>query len=142
MFAEASRLDPPAGKPVNALAWLYCENLSQPDKALGLLQKYLGASGAANAEMLDTYATILLRLGRLDAAKQKLLACLDLAGQTPTFTAANYHLGPVLLKSNAPDEARAYVRRALQLHERMGGLSAKEREEAQRLLASELRESP
>jgi len=142
MFAEASRLDPTAGKPVNALAWLYCENLSQPDKALGLLDKYLGGSGAANAEMLDTYATVLLRLGRLDAAKQKLLACLDLAGQTPTFTAANYHLGLVLLKSNAPDEARAYVRRALQLQERMGGLSAKEREEAQRLLVSELRESP
>jgi tetratricopeptide (TPR) repeat protein len=136
MFAEASRLDPTAGKPVNALAWLYCENLAQPDKALGLLEKYLGGSGAETAEMLDTHATILLRLGRLDAAKQKLLACLDLAGQTPTFTAANYHLGLVLLKSNAADEGRSYIRRAMQLNDRVGGLNATEKQEAQRWIAS------
>ena len=92
--------------------------------------------GAASAEMLDTHATILLRLGRLDAAKQKLLTCLDLAGQTPTFTAAHYHLGLVLLQSNAPDEARSYIRRALQLNDRVGGLSAQEKQEAQRLTAS------
>ena len=63
----------------------------------------------------------------------ELLGCLTLAGQTPTLTAASFHLGSVLLKRNAPDEARVYIRRALELHERLGGLSDTEKQHAREL---------
>jgi hypothetical protein len=48
----------------------------------------------------------------------------------------------VLLKSNAADEGRSYIRRALQLNERVGGLNATEKQDAQRLMDSELRDAP
>lgn len=135
-FQRAAELEPASPKPLNALAWLHCENLRQPEKALALLERFLSSGGVADAEMLDTHATVLLRLKRLDAAKQSLLRCLDLAGQTPTFTAANYHLGLVLVESKSPEEGLSFIRRALQLNDRVGGLNDNDKEEAQRLVSS------
>jgi len=134
-LTKAAQIEPNSARAVNALAWLYCEKLTQPQKALSLIEGYLARGGLTTAELLDTFGTVLLRLDRLDAARDKLLACLDLAGQTPTYAAANYHLGLVLLRLDSPSEAQSYLRQALQLHKRVGGLTDDDLKEAQRLLA-------
>jgi Flp pilus assembly protein TadD len=134
MLLKATTLAPTAPQPTNALAWLYGQDRDRPREALGLIERFTQAGGTANAEMLDTHAAILLKLGRIDEARQKATECLNAAGQTPTLTAANYRMGLALLEQGDRDAAITYVRHALHLDEQLGGLTPTERSEARRIL--------
>jgi tetratricopeptide (TPR) repeat protein len=135
-FLRASSLAPEASGPVvNALAWMYAEDLGRPDDARAVIDRFLAAGGHEDARLMDTHATVLLCLGELEAARQKLAECLKRAGQTSTLAAAHYHLGLVLFKGGDVSEAVSYIKTAMRLADRLGGLTEKEREQAERLIA-------
>jgi len=135
MLLRASQLAPDNPKPVNALAWLYGEESGKPQQGLSVIEKFLAVGGRATPEMLDTRGTLLLRLKRLNEAREVLSSCLATVEQSPTRAAATYHLGLVMLESGANQDGLSNVRLALDLHERFGGLALKEVQEARRLLA-------
>lgn len=134
LFENAMRIAPTSPKPVNALAWLYSEDRNDPAKALELIEGFLADKPLTDADLLDTHGAVLLRLGRHREAARTLRTCLQTAGQTATLTAASYHLGLVLLETNEEDEARVYLRRALELDDRLGGLSEDEARHARDLM--------
>jgi tetratricopeptide (TPR) repeat protein len=134
MLLRASQLAPENPKPVNALAWLYGEELGRPKQGLTTIEKFLAVGGRPTPEMLDTHGTLLLRLKRFNEAREKLSACLATIGQSPTRTAATYHLGLVLLESGANSDGLTNIRLALEVNDRLGGLGKKEIQEAHRLL--------
>lgn len=136
MFLKATTLNPSAVRPVNALAWLYSEDRSQPERALDLIESFLAQGGIASAEMFDTQAAAMIQLRRFEIARQKLAACLELAGSSPTRTAATYRMGLLRMQTDDENEGRAYIRQALELDSRLGGLTPKEKREAARLLST------
>lgn len=128
-FLQAAQLAPRWAEPINALAWLYGEDLGRPPDAQAVLQRFLQAGGQETAEMLDTHGMVLLRLGNLDGARQKFLESQRLAGQSPSLTAATYHLGLVLDAQGKKEEAATNFQRAQKLDQELGGLSEKDREQ-------------
>jgi tetratricopeptide (TPR) repeat protein len=122
---------------VNDLAWLYTEDLGRPAEAVALVERFLAKGGTEDAHLLDTHGLALMRLGDLDAAERKLTACLRQAGGTRTQAAATFHLGLLHLTAGRQDEGTTYVREALSLDERLGGLTEREKQEARRLVRSE-----
>lgn len=133
-FVKAAERNPRSAGCVNALAWMYADDLGKPEKALELLEKFVADGGRESVEMLDTHAAALHRLGKLDQAKAKLTECLAVAGQNPTRTAATYRLGCVHSDAGNKTEAVTYIRDALELNKRLGGLSEEEVATAQSLL--------
>ena len=134
-FLQASHLTPDAPGPVNALAWMYAEDLGRPAQARAVIDHFLAEGGREDPKLMDTHATVLLRLGELDAARGKLTECLKQVGQTSTVAAAHYHLGLVLLETGRTREAITHVQKALRLAQRLGGLTDREREQARLLTA-------
>ncbi len=126
-FLQAAQLAPRWAEPINALAWLYSEDLKRPQDAQGALQRFLQAGGEETAEMLDTHGMVLMRLGDLEGARRKFLECRQLAGQSHSLTAATYHLGLVLEAQGKMEEAATNFERARQLDRKLGGLSEKDR---------------
>ena len=133
-FIQSAVLSPEAPQPVNALAWMYAEDLGRLDDARAVVDRFLAAGGQENAALLDTHAIVLLRLGELAAATRKLTESIKVAGQTPTLVAANYHLGLVSLEQQNVPAAHSYIKTALRLAGRLGGLTPKEREKATRII--------
>ena len=130
----AQRLAPADGDIVNNLAWFYSEYLKNPAKAVALIDRFLANGGTEDAHLLDTHCVAFLRLKRFGDAQQKARECLKISGQTPTQTAATYHLGLALMESNQKDEALSNFRKAKRLDQRRGGLTPGEREELRRRL--------
>lgn len=145
-FLRAIRRAPESWEPVNALAWLYAVDLGRPAEARAFIDKFLESGGRESATLMDTHATVLLRLRELNPARRKLEQCLRIVGETSTKAAANYHLGLVLREMGLARDALPYIQRGLRLAERLGGLTDKERSEARRLAAegpsAEKREQP
>lgn len=141
LFQRASKLAPLSPRPINALAWLYSEDLDRPAEALAMIERYIAGGGQEDAALLDTHGTVLLRLGRISQARQMLTKSLAMAGQTPTLTAASYHLGLVLLEGGDDDEALAYVRRALKSNQRLAGLTEGEEQRARHLVSESARKN-
>ena len=135
MLLKATTLSPNSPQPVNALAWMYSEDHEQPERALKLLDEFIARGGEQSSEMLDTHAAALLRLGRLQPAREKLTQCLASAGQTSTLAGATFRMGLLDLRANNTADGRTYLRQALELSDRLGGLNDKEIAEAKRLLS-------
>jgi len=133
-FLKAVERNPRSAGCINALAWMYTEDLGKPEASLALLEKFVAGGGRETVEMLDTHAATLHRLGKLDRAKAKLTECLAAAGQTPTLTAATYRLGRIHWDAGNKSEAVTYLRDALGLHKRLGGLTDAEVATAQSLI--------
>ncbi|MCH7591709.1 MAG: tetratricopeptide repeat protein [Planctomycetes bacterium] len=133
-FLEARRLAPTNRDLVNNFAWLYAVDLGKPADAVALIEQFLASGGSEDSHLLDTHCVALIRLGLLDAAEQKARQCLSISGNTPTRTAATYHLGVAVMKSGRENEARPHLRRAMQLDAQRGGLTAREQEDLRRLL--------
>ena len=134
LLKKAAELAPARPRPVNTLAWMYCEDLNQPERALDTIDAYLARGGVEDDALLDTHGTVLMRLGRLSPARQKFVRCVARSGQGTTLTAATYHLGQALLKDGDAREGRRYLRQALQLNEKLGGLSTDDETAASKLL--------
>lgn len=134
MLIRANQLAPQNPKPVNALAWLYGEELSNTQRGLELIKKYESEGGKFTAELLDTYGLLLYRVGRLEEATTRLNQCLRVTGQSSDRTSAMFHLGLVQKTRGANSDASVNFRGAMQLHDRVGGLSSVQVEECRKFL--------
>ncbi len=134
LFSQSHDLVPHSPQPINALAWLYTDNMNRPEDAKVLVESFLSAGGQATPQLLDTYGTCLLKLKKNNAAKTALTSAAAMAGQTETRTAAKYHLA--IAEKNLGDhhEATSLLRQALALNDRVGGLSVKDRNHVDTLL--------
>ena len=133
-FLRAVQHTPIGRDAVNALAWLYAVDLNRPQEARTALDRFMAAGGHEDARLLDTHATVFLRLGDTAAAKRKLDECLRIVGQSSTRAAAHYHMGLVLQAEGRENEATGHIRRALELADQFGGLTDQERQEGLRLV--------
>jgi tetratricopeptide (TPR) repeat protein len=133
-LTKAAELSPQTPVPVNALAWMYAEDLDRLDDARAVIDRFLESGGTPDASLLDTHGLVLIRLGKLAAAAEKLTKCIRVAGQTPTLAAAHYRLGLVYLKQDNLPTAISYIKTALRLAQRLGGLTAAETERATELI--------
>jgi tetratricopeptide (TPR) repeat protein len=133
-FLRAVEHSPTNRDSVNALTWLYAVDLNRPLDARNVLTRFTENGGREDARLMDTHATMLIKLGQLDRARRKLEECLAYVGPSSTRAAAHYHLGLVLRAEGNTAEAAGHIRLALQLAEQYGGLTHAEREEATRLV--------
>ena len=133
-FQRASKLAPTSPKAINALAWLYSEDRANPAEALGMIERHLASGGQEDPALMDTHGLVLLRLDRVGEAKQRLMKAQLQAGQTPTLTAATYHLGLALLASGEGVQGVEHVRRSLRLNDRLVGLTEGEQRHARQLV--------
>lgn len=138
MLLSAHQLAPLNPRPINALAWLYGEEMGDYQRGLDLLRKYESAGGPLSTELLDTHGALLFRAGRFEEATQKLNACLRMTGQSADRTSALFHLALVQYETGAAQDAATNLKAALQLNERVGGLSARQVNEGRRLLDTNL----
>jgi len=119
---------------INNLAWTLCEQQGQPQRALELADRGLKMN-PKYLDLLDTRGVVHYRLGNFDEAIKDLSECIELyPADTPAAVAAEFHLGRALAKSGDPGKASQQLKTALDMHNRVGGLSTADVAEAQRLL--------
>ncbi len=135
-FLQAIDMNPNSADIVNALAWLYCEHMNKAKQASQLIDRFLASGGQPNAQMLDTHGVILAKLGQTNRAKSVLRMCIRVAGQTPTLTAATYHLGMVLAQAGEHELVDRQYREALTLNNRLGGLTQQENDTIEKALGN------
>lgn len=108
-YLECLSLTPDNNSALNNLAYLYVEDLNQPDKALPYAQHvYILSPQSAN--VADTYAWVLARLKRYDEAVGILEQIIETQEGSPAF---RYHLGWVYEQTSQFDKARRQYQNAL-----------------------------
>lgn len=133
-YKKLLELQPDNVVAINNLAWLMCENLEQPQQALELAQKGL-ALNSSYADLIDTRGMIYFRLGQYQKAVLDFSKCVELYPDfTPQAAASRFHLAKACagLKQNV--KAIGYLKEAIDLVNKSGGLNSKELSEAQSLL--------
>lgn len=119
---------------MNNLAWILCEEQGKYLEALELTQKGLQAE-PDYADLLDTRGVIYYRLGEYEKAVQDFTKSMSLyLGTTPASIGTRFHLARALARSGQKDKAIEQLNQALDLENRIGGLSTADRADAQRLL--------
>jgi tetratricopeptide (TPR) repeat protein len=96
---------------LNNLAYLYADKLGQADKALPLIERAL-QQRSDSANLLDTYAWVLVQLGQLDRAKTFMQQVISQGQPGPD---ALYHMGYLLEKTEDPAGAEEYYRQAYEM---------------------------
>ncbi len=96
---------------MNNLAYMYANDLGQPEKALPYAQQ-ASRMLPNNANVLDTYGWTLYKLGKYSEAEEILLQCILLDGTKAVF---RYHLGDIYLKVNRLDDAERQYRLAYEI---------------------------
>jgi tetratricopeptide (TPR) repeat protein len=96
---------------LNNLAYMYTENLNQPEKALPYAEKAARLL-STDGNVLDTYGWTLLKLGKLSEAENQLSRSVQiLSSQAPN----RYHLGLVHEQRGRLAEARSQFEKALEI---------------------------
>jgi len=133
LYRRIINLDPGAVVAMNNLAWLLCEEQGMYDQALELAQQ--GLQKAPNyADLIDTCGVIHYRLNEHQKATEEFKRCLELyPPNAPACVASRFHLVRVLVALKQTNQALENLREALDLNNRIGGLSAADLTEARRL---------
>ncbi len=130
-FRRAYQAAPNNASAANGLAWLLCEDRQDAEAALAVADRGVGL-WPTDVHLLDTRGVILFRLGKLAQSQRDLQEALKLAaGESPTAVAVRFHLARTLAAQGEHATAQRRLAEALAMQERWGGLSAKERAEAQ-----------
>jgi tetratricopeptide (TPR) repeat protein len=108
-YLESLSLSPANKDALNDLAFLYVEDLNQPDKALPYAEKAYNLSPSV-AAVADTYAWTLAKLKRYDEAGGILSQVIQTQESLPPF---HYHLGWVYEQTGQYDKAMQEYRKAL-----------------------------
>ena len=121
---------------INNLAWIMCEKQSKFKQSLELAQR--GLKIAPNyIDLIDTRGVVYYRLGELEKAIQDFTECIRLYPSTaPTAAASRFHLARAYAEFGQKTKAIQYLNQALDLQNRIGGLSTAELAEAQNLLVN------
>jgi tetratricopeptide (TPR) repeat protein len=127
-------LDPNNVTAVNNLAWILCEDQSQYQQALELAEKGL-AKEPNYVDLLDTRGVVYYRLGRFERAVEDLSRCINLYPErSQSLVASYFHLARALAKLGQTSQAVDNLKKALDLNNSAGGLTASDLTEARQLL--------
>jgi tetratricopeptide (TPR) repeat protein len=127
-------LDPNNVTAVNNLAWILCEDQSQYQQALELAEKGL-AKEPNYVDLLDTRGVVYYRLGRFERAVEDLSRCINLYPErSQSLVASYFHLARALAKLGQISQAVDNLKKALDLNNSAGGLTASDLTEARQLL--------
>jgi len=119
---------------INNLAWILCEEQGKFQQALQLTEKGLKIS-PNYVDLIDTRGVTYYRLGEFNRAVQDFTKCIELYPSTaPAAVATRFHLARAFARLGEKDKAVEQLNRALDLESKIGGLSASDLAEAQRLL--------
>ncbi len=134
LYRRVLDLDPNNTPAMNNLAWYLCEEQRSYQEALGLANRGL-LLAPDYTDLRDTRGVIYYRTGRYEDAVRDLELCVEqYQGTGATLTGARFRLGRAYLALGRKGEAEAQLSQALALHDRVGGLSSSDKEEAERLL--------
>lgn len=119
---------------INNLAWIMCRHQGKPRQALELACKGLQIA-PDYVDLIDTRGIAHYRLGNLKEAVDDFERSIKLSAEPTPATAASYfHLARALAELNRTDQAVKNLRHALDLNQKIGGLSASQLDEARQLL--------
>jgi tetratricopeptide (TPR) repeat protein len=133
-------LDPNDPIALNNLAWILCEDDHQYQEALKFANRGLKVA-PDYADLLDTRGVALYRLGQFDKAAEDFSRCVDLyPANARAATSSYFHLARTHAELGHTDQAQRYLKQAMDLQARIGGLSAADLAEAN-LLTEPLQKS-
>jgi tetratricopeptide (TPR) repeat protein len=119
---------------LNNLAWVLCEEDGQCQEALELAERGLRIA-PDYLDLVDTRGVIHYRLGHLEMAVADLSRCIELYPDgARSAVACHFHLGRVYAKMGRRTQAQQELKRAMDLRDRVGGLSQEDLTEAKALL--------
>jgi tetratricopeptide (TPR) repeat protein len=111
-----------------------CEEQGKHQEALELAQNGLEKT-PDYIDLIDTRGVIYYRLGESDKAVQDFTRCIELYPlEAPSAAASHYHLGRALAGLGQKDKAAENFKKALELNDRIGGLSDADVADVHRLL--------
>jgi tetratricopeptide (TPR) repeat protein len=134
LYQQVLELQPDNVIAINNLAWILCEERSEYQQALELVQRGLKIA-PDYIDLIDTRGVVYYKLGQYDKAVRDFTRCLEMYPDgTPAATASYLHLGRALASLRQKDKAIENLKKTLELNTKTGGLSAADLEDAQRLL--------
>jgi tetratricopeptide (TPR) repeat protein len=134
LYKQLLALQPDNVIAINNLAWIMCEEHSEYQQALELVQRGLKIA-PDYIDLIDTSGVVYYKLGQYDKAVQDFTRCLEMYPDgTPAATASYLHLARALANLKQKDEAIKNLKKTLELNSKTGGLSAADSADAQRLL--------
>lgn len=127
-------LDPNNIIAINNLAWVLCEEQGQPEEALKLAEKGLTIA-PEYMDLIDTRGVIHYRLGHLKEAAADFSKCIELyPAHLPSLAPVRFHLARVYAQMGRKTEAAEELKKALDVQDRIGGLSDEDLADARGLL--------
>ena len=134
LYQQILELEPENVIVINNLAWIMCEEQGKYQQALELVQRGL-QKAPDYIDLIDTRGVVYYRLGQYDKAIADFTRCMEMYPDgTPSAVASYLHLGRALAGLGQKDKAVESLKKALELNTKIGGLSAADFAEAQRLL--------
>ncbi|MBP8305511.1 MAG: tetratricopeptide repeat protein, partial [Phycisphaerae bacterium] len=115
--------------------WILCEEQDRAQEAVALADRGLEIN-RDYVDLVDTRGVAYYRLGRYDKAVEDLARCVEMypAGN-PAGAGSRFHLARAYAKLKRSADAIRLLKEALDLHKRIGGLTAADVAEAEKLLA-------
>ena len=110
-YQKALALNPQSAVAANNLAWIYAQEGTNLDVALGLAQTATRAA-PDNPAFTDTLGVIFMKKGLVASAIPYLQAAVNKAPMNPTI---RLHLAQAFVAAGKPDEARAAAEKALSI---------------------------
>jgi tetratricopeptide (TPR) repeat protein len=110
-YMEALKASPDEATLKNNLAYMYANDVGQPDKALPYAEQAASAM-SQNADVLDTYGWTLAKLSRYSDAERQLLRAVQVAETPSQALLPRYHLGFVYEQMGRLAEALRQYRQA------------------------------
>jgi len=134
LYQQLLKLEPNNLVAINNLAWIMSEKQGKYQEALELAQRGLKVA-PQYMDLIDTRGMVYYRLGEFNKAVQDFTSCIKLyPSSAPAGVASRFHLARAYTKLGQKNKAIEYLKQALDLESRIGGLSTTELAEAQHLL--------
>ena len=133
LYERILKLEPDDVITINNLAWIISEVQDKPEQALELALR--GLKIAPNYyDLIDTCGVIYYRLGQFDKAINNFNECIKLyPGVTQSSIGTRFYLARALAQVGQKDKASQYLKEALELNSKNGGLSTADLAEAESL---------
>ncbi|MCK5173974.1 MAG: tetratricopeptide repeat protein, partial [Planctomycetes bacterium] len=141
IYQRVVDIDPGSVVAVNNLAWMMCEEQGKHPQALELASNAL-KKAPDYIDLLDTRGVIYYRMGDYKKAVDDFTRCVNLhPRQSTSLTVSYFHLARALAAANERHKAIESMEKALEMHNRLGGLSLKDLAEAKVLRQQLLQEN-
>ena len=133
LYQRILSLDPNYVVAANNLAWILCEDQNQCQKAMELAEQ--GLKKQPNyVDLIDTRGMACYRLGRFERAVEDFNCCVTLyPPNKPALTSSYFHLACALEKLGKTSRALENIKKAIDLNNTVGGLTAADSTEARQL---------